>query len=81
MTLIWIIEVSGEESLFIKTEQETHCQVSAQNTIPAVRRNKWHEGKDGGSNIHKDGRRLGGLDRVVDDDDLLKTKEDHTNKI
>lgn len=40
MTLIWIIEVSGEDRLFIKTEQETHCQVSAQNTIPAVRRNK-----------------------------------------
>jgi len=38
------------------------------------------QGKDGGTNIHGDGRVLGGLYLVPndDDDDLLKTTKQHT---
>jgi hypothetical protein len=47
------------------------------------------KGKDGGKNIHEDGRVLGGLcpvpngdddDDDDDDDDLLKTTEEHTTR-
>jgi hypothetical protein len=42
------------------------------------------QGKYGGTNIHEDGRVLGGLHPVPDDDDdddLLKTTKEHTNNI